>query len=96
MIVHGTSPKYKCYVLSIQDQERVRELNNKGFEETTAQAMVCERNFGNVYSGGTSKYTPGCGNCPCCMIRKFGKKIYDLFHIFSDAHAMLATKPMLS
>ena len=86
LIVYGTPPKYKCYVLTIQDQERVRELNDNGIGEAIAQAMICERNFGNVYSGGTNKFTPGCGNCPCCMLRKFGKKNYDLFNIFSDAH----------
>ena len=71
--MYGAPQMYKCYVLTNQDLENVQTLNNDGFGERMAEAMVCESYFGNIYSGGSSKVTPGCGNCPCCMLRKFGK-----------------------
>ena len=82
--VYGTPQKYKCYVLTSEDRENIKKLNDAGFEETIAESMVCERKFGNVYSAGASKMTPGCVNCPCCTLRKFGKQGYHLKYIINQ------------
>ena len=73
MKVYGTPQKYKCYVLNSEDLKNVKKLNDGGIEERLSEALVCEKMFGNIYSGGTSKSTSGCANCPCCTLRKFGK-----------------------
>ena len=72
-MVNKDPGKYKCYPLTNKDLAYVRSLNEEGYNETMAEAVACEKSYGNVYSMGMEELAPGCGKCTCCKLRTDGK-----------------------